>query len=116
MYYQNMPLYLGLYKLLITEYQLVENLPRLYKHTLGQNIIDITWKMLDLFIQVQVQLAGDPKLKRQTIKEIDCQQQCLVLRLRLLGELKLIPVRQQARLNVQTLEIGKMIGNWLKHV
>lgn len=111
-----MPLYLRLIELLKQEYQVVNNLPRAYKYSLGQDIISKTWEMIDLFIKAQIALSNDPIAKKQTIKSINYHQQSLQLRVRFLAELKLVSLKQQARLNEQTVEIGKMIGSWLKNV
>lgn len=116
MYYQSMPLYLRLIELLKQEYKVVGNLPKAYKHSLGQDIIRITWEMIDLFIKAQISLASNKGAKKEAIELLNCNQQCLQLRVRFLAELKLISIRQQSRLNEQTVEIGKMIGSWLKNV
>lgn len=116
MYYQSMPLYLRLIDLLKQEYKLVCNLPKSYKYSIGQDIINTTWEMIDLFIKAQIMHSTDPEAKKQTIESINYHQQCLQLRIRFLAELKLISLKQQARLNEQTVEIGKMIGSWLKNV
>lgn len=72
--------------------------------------------MIDLFIKAQIMLPNDTKAKRQAVESISYHQQCLQLRVRFLAELKLISLKQQARINEQTVEIGKMVGSWLKNV
>lgn len=111
-----MPLYLRLIELLKQEYKLVCNLPKSYKYSIGQDLINITWEMVDVFIKAQTVLSSNPEAKKQAIKSINHNQQCLQLRFRFLAELKLISLKQQARLNEQTVEIGKMVGSWLKNV
>ena len=46
----DLPLYLSLYKLLKYLYLLTHNFPKEYKYTLGQSILELGWKTLDLII------------------------------------------------------------------
>lgn len=116
MFYQSMPLYLRLTELLQVEYRLVANFPKQYKYSLGQDMIAMTWKMLDLFITAQTYPATKKQEKLENIQLINQQHDCLNLRIRFCGELKLISLKQQSRLNESSTEIGNMIGSWLKHV
>lgn len=72
--------------------------------------------MIDLFIKAQIVLSKKHEAKKQAVELLSYYQQCLQLRIRFLAELKLVSLKQQARLNEQTVEIGKMIGSWLKNV
>lgn len=58
MFYQNMPLYLKLLNLLKTEYLIVKSLPKEYKFSLGQDIINRNWELIDLFIAAQIGGGG----------------------------------------------------------
>jgi hypothetical protein len=44
------PLYLSIYKLILYLYNIVHNLPKEYKYSIGSDIINICWKTLDLVI------------------------------------------------------------------
>lgn len=92
-------------------YQLTGNLPRTYKYTLGQNILDLAWQTLDHII-----LANSlPNNKKTTqIIKASANFDQLKTRLRMAHELKLISHKQQARLIVQNEEIGKMLSGWLR--
>lgn len=114
MFYQSMPLYLGLLKLLKAEYSLLKNLPRQYKYTLGENIISLTWKLIDLFIEIQLTQSLKTPRKIFLIKSMNTHHEQLKLRIRFLGELKLISLKQQTTLNTSMVDIGKMIGSWIK--
>ena len=116
MFYQSMPLYLRLLDLLKLEYRLVANLPKQYKYSLGQDIITLTWNMVDLFIEAQTRKTLDKEKKIDLIYCINKCHDCLKLRFRFCGELKLITLRQQTKIDVLTVEIGKMVGCWLKNV
>lgn len=111
-----MPLYLRLLDLLKLEYRLVENLPKQYKYTLGQDILVITWEMTDLFIEAQMCSSLSKQKKLELIHAINQKHDCLKLRFRFCGELKLITLKQQTALDMTTVEIGKMVGCWIKNV
>lgn len=116
MFYQSMPLYLGLLELLRIEYRLVKNLPKEYKHTLGEKILTLTWQLIDLFIEIQLNGSFKTPKKLYLIKSMNTLHEQLKLRIRFLGDLKLISLKQQATLDTQVVEIGKMIGSWIKNV
>lgn len=112
MFYQNMPLYLQLLDLLKTEYSYVHNLEKEYKYSLGEDILKITWKSVDLFIEAQT----NHQEKRLIVQEIIHKFDCLKLRVRFLTELKQISLQQTTFINGQLVNIGKMIGSWQKNV
>ncbi len=112
MFYQNMPLYLKLLNLLKTEYVIVHHLPKEYKFSLGQDIINRNWELIDLFITAQIG-EGD---KSATVSKINQRFDSLKLRIRFLSELKLISLGQSAQLSENIVEIGKMIGSWVGKV
>lgn len=78
-------------------------------------MLALTWKMLDLFISVQTCDKQSHSQKLTAIRAINQTNDCLKLRARFCGELKLTSLKQQAQLNQQLTEIGKMIGSWLKN-
>ncbi len=116
MFYQSMPLYLGLLDLLKFEYLIVKGLPKEYKHTLGENILSLTWQLIDLFIEIQLNQSFKTPKKLYLIKSMNTYHEQLKLRIRFLGDLKLISLKQQATINTHVVEIGKMIGSWIKNV
>ena len=115
MFYQNMPLYLQLLELLKIEYAYVHNLPKEYKDSLGASIIDITWALIDLFIEAQTTYRNQ-EAKKSKINGIACKFDQLKLRVRFLSEIKLISLHQATYLNELLVDIGKMIGGWQKNV
>jgi len=117
MFYQNIPLYIKLVHLLKKEYIIVHNLPKEYKFSLGQDIINRTWELLDLFMMAQFTYkAPEHEQKTKIIANLNLRFEELKLRLRFLSELKFISLRQVTILNSQIIEIGKMIGSWCKNV
>lgn len=95
---------------------MVHHLPKEYKFSLGQDIIERTWKLLDLFIEAQsVRNPNTQNAKVEIVKTISLQFDSLKLRIRFLTELKLISIGQSATLTENVGEIGKMIGSWMKN-
>jgi hypothetical protein len=116
MFYQNMPLYLQLLGLLRIEYTIFPNLPKAYKFSLGQDIINRTWNIIDLFIMAQTTSYKEGEdAKSLVVEQISQQFDCLKLRIRFLTELKLISLGQSAYMATHLVAIGKMIGSWQKH-
>lgn len=110
-----MPLYLHLFNLLKIEYSYVHNLDKEYKYSLGEDAINLSWKLLDLFVQAQTLSLGDEE-KKKVISQISLILEVLKLRIRFLTELKQLSLRQTANINRELVEIGKMIGSWQKNV
>jgi len=110
MYYQNLPLYLKLNVLLKKLYLIIHQLPKEYKFSLGHDLVNKNWLLVDLFIEAQT--GTENKIK--TIAIISRNFDQLKIRIRFLSELKLISLGQYTELNLITNEIGKMIGSWMK--
>ena len=108
-----MPLYLKLINLLKREYPLIHQIPKVYKFSLGQDIINKNWVLIDLFIVAQS--TGNCE-KRKIVEKINSEFDSLKLRIRFLSELNLISLNQAAAISQDIVEIGKMIGSWLKNV
>jgi len=109
---QNLPLYLKIYQLIKFLYGAVRNFPKQYKYTLGSQIINGSWRCLDLIIEAN---AAAPPEKRQKIAELSVAFDKLKARLRMAQELRLISEGQFAHIQTNyCLEFGTMIGGWLK--
>jgi hypothetical protein len=113
MYYQNLPLYHNLIRLLNKLYKIVHQTPKEYKFTLGQEVIRLNWKLIDLFILAQSQ-SNNKTIKKETVSQLSLTFNRFKIRLRFLVELKLISLGRAAEIHKQTEEIGKMIGSWNK--
>jgi hypothetical protein len=115
MFYQNMPLYLQLIDLLKIEYAYIHNLQKEYKYSLGEDVIRLTWDLIDLFIEAQTNGYNCIE-KKKVISEIAQKFDSLKLRVRFLTELKQISLHQTTHINELLVGIGKMIGGWQKNV
>lgn len=105
------PLYHKIYQLLKILYKTVKNFPKEYKYNLGQEMIDLAWKCLDLTVEANLLPNYCKKTK---IGELSSAFDRLKLRIRMGQEIDLLSVGQFAHIQENyLLEIGKEIGGWL---
>lgn len=109
---QQLPIYLKLYQLIKYLYQRKNNFPKEYKYTLGEEIMELAWKCIDLFLEANALPNSE---KRQKISELSNVFDKLKLRLRMSQEIGIITERQFIHIQEQFVgEIGTMIGGWSK--
>jgi len=109
---EQLPLYLKLYQLVKFLYAAVENFPKQYKYTLGSQIINAAWRCLDLVLEANSRSGRE---KHEKILELSLTFDKLKIRLRLAQEISLLSEGQFAHLQTYyCLEVGGMIGGWLK--
>ena len=109
--YEQLPLYLKFYQFIKFLNEMVRNFPKHHKYALGGNILDLTWKCLDLVLEANG-LPNDKKYPK--IKELSIEFDKLKIRIRMAQEIKLISAGQFS--HIQTYyakEIGEMTGGWL---
>ena len=105
-------LYFKFYQLLKFFYRAIRNFEKQYKYNLGKEILNLTWKCLDLIIEINA-LPNEKKLSK--IKELGVRFDELKIRLRMAQELNLISQKQFVHIQVYySKEIGEMIGGWLR--
>jgi len=111
---QQLPLYLKLYQLVKCLYGIVRSMPRQYKYTLGEHILELAWRCLDLVIEIN---ALPNSAKAAKIEELSVTFDKLKVRLRMAQEVRILSVGQVTHLTTYYLqEIGQMIGGWKKWV
>lgn len=107
---EHLSLYLKLYQLIKFLYETVRNFPKQYKYTLGENILDLNWRCLDLVLEAN---ALPNEKKQPKISELSITFDKLKIRLRMAQELNLISKRQFVHIQTYYIkEIGEMIGGW----
>lgn len=110
--YQYLPLYLKFYQFIKFLYGMIKNFPKEYKYSLGKDILDISWKCLDLVLEIN-SLSNLKKYPK--VLELSINFDKLKVRLRMVQELNLISEKQFAHICIFYIkEIGEMIGGWLK--
>lgn len=109
---KNFPLYLKFYQLIKYLYERVRNFPKQYKYTLGEDILDLSWKCLDLILEIN---ALPNKEKYSKILSLSVSFDKLKVRLRIAQEINLISKKQFVHIQTCYIkEIGEMVGGWLK--
>jgi hypothetical protein len=108
-----MPLYLKLTFLLKELYQISHHLPKEYKYSLGSDIVNKNWELIDLYTTAQIGFVKD---KKEIVSQLLICFEIFKLRVRFLSELRLISLGQASAINETVAEIGKMIGSWNKNI
>ena len=109
---RELPLYLRFYKLIKYLYLIKRQMKREYKYEIGQDIMRLAWRGLDLVMEVN---SLPNEKKRVKIEELSLVFDKLKLRLRLAAEIGLMSKGQFSHLSENYLcEIGRMIGGWMK--
>lgn len=93
-------------------YKIVRSMPREYKYAIGKESIDCVWACMNFTLR-----AGYSSGREKTglINRLSAEFDMLKIRLRLASEIGAIKEGQFAHLQENyLLEIGKMIGGWLK--
>jgi len=109
---QKLPLYLQLYQFLKFLYKMTRNFPKQYKYTLGQNVLDLTWRCIDSVLEANVSSNSE---KYQKILRLSVAFDQLKIRLRMAQEINLISKKQFSHIQTYYIrEIGEMVGGWLR--
>lgn len=107
-----LPIYHALYGLVRYLYKIVQNMPREYKYSIGQDILELSWHCLDLTMDAA---KNKKDTKTETIDELSREFDRLKLRLRMASEVGILNENCFAHLQKNYLaEAGKMIGGWQK--
>ncbi|MEF8847400.1 MAG: four helix bundle protein [Candidatus Paceibacterota bacterium] len=105
-----LPLYHKFYQILKFLYNATDNFEKQYKYSLGEDILELTWKCMDLVIEAN---ALTKKKKSKTIKKLSITFDQLKIRLRMAQELEQLSKGQYSHLQTEYMkEAGKMIGGW----
>jgi len=106
-----LPIYNKSYQLIRFLHERVRSFPKEYKYTIGEEILRLSWRCVDLVIEANVLPNNKKYLK---ISELSCSFDQLKIRLRLAQEIGLMSIKQFTHICIYFLkEIGEMIGGWL---
>jgi len=93
-------------------YKTVHNMPKEYKFTIGQDLIDLSWKCLDKYLEINT-LENNKKIFG--IKKLSFYFDKLKCRLRMSQEIGAISERHFVHLQENYIfSIGNQIGGWQK--
>jgi hypothetical protein len=108
---EELPIYLKIYQFIKFLYGMIENFPKQYKYTLGEDILRIAWECLDAAIDAN-SLPNDKKYFK--ILALSANFDKLKTRMRMAQEIKIMSCGQFSHINTcYTKEIGEMVGGWL---
>ncbi len=108
---EHLPIYLNLYQLNKDLYTAIRGFPKEYKYTLGESILDLNWKCIDIVI---VANASPKKEKYSKILNLSIAFDCLKARLRMAQEIGIISQKQYTHIQTNYIKnTGEMIGGWL---
>ncbi len=108
----NLPIFRDLYRLNVALLKDIHNIPKIYRHTLGDRIINTGLTALH-----QLQKAYDAA---QTVKRlhemsaVSTELEMLSTYLRIANETKMIPIKRATDLFVQLDSIKKQLAGWRK--
>lgn len=90
-------------------YQVLRHFPRSERHVLSQEIRQSMWAVLAL-----IERAARARDKIRLLQELDIELALLKQRVRIAHRLGYLPNRQYAVWSEKLVELGRMVGGWLK--
>ena len=107
----HLPIYIKTYEFIKYSHRLVQQFRREYKYTLGAELNELIWQVLDEIIQTN---SLPDYQKRDGIKKVSEIFDKFKIRFRFAYEMGLITNLKFGIAQKQIEEIGKMIGGWQK--
>ena len=87
----------------------LKNFPKHERHGLASDIRDSMWEMMDLTVRALKRYH-----KKNTLQDLDIKNAVLLRQVRLAHELGHLTTSRYENWSKLLLEIGKMIGGWIK--
>jgi len=109
--YSHLPIYIRTYEFIKFIYRLVRQFRKEYKYTLGKELQQIIWQVLDEIIRTN---SLPDSQKREGIEEISQLFDKFKIRFRFAYEIGLMTDKKFGIAQKEIEEIGKMIGGWQK--
>ena len=109
----DIPIFAKLYDFYKNLSQAITSFPKAKRYTLGQRLDQIALDIIELVITARY-LVRDQKL--QALQKVSTKLDLLKILLRLASDTKSIDNNKYQQLASQVLEIGKMLGGWIKTV
>lgn len=109
--YSHLPIYIKTYEFIKYVYKIIQQFRKEYKYTLGEEIQQIAWQMLDEVIKTNSLPDGQ---KKDGIEKISYLFDKFKIRFRFAFEIGLMTNIKFGVAWRQIEEIGRMIGGWKK--
>ena len=98
------------YEMIEYGYICLRRFPNSEKHTLAAEIKACMYSMLRFVIRARRQYY-----KKTTLQDMDIENHTLMTLVRLAKDLTFLPFKQYELWVVKLVEIGRMVGGWIKH-
>lgn len=108
--YDNLPVFKATYDLLLKLYGLSQHWSRDIKFTLGENLKKNIMDILDCIYR-----ANTMRDKMESINDARQKMVAVKLQIRILHDLKQMPIKQYAQLCEMTESISKQLASWAKY-
>jgi hypothetical protein len=105
--YYDLPVFKDMYDLTLQVFELTQNFSREYKFTLGQDM-----KRDCINLVRSIYRANKTKAREAYLEQFLDEFEVLKLEVRLCKDLRLITIKQQARLALSVETIGRQITGW----
>jgi len=109
--YSHLPLFIKTYESVKLVYRIVRQFRKEYKYTLGAELQQIIWQILDEIIATNSLPDSD---KKGGVEKISRLFDRFKIRFRFAYELGLVSSEKFGKAQTQFEEIGKMVGGWQK--
>jgi hypothetical protein len=107
----HLPIYIKTYEFIKVIYRIVRQFRKEYKYTLGAELQQIIWQILDGIIRTN---SLPDSRKKDGIEEISQLFDKFKIRLRFAYEIGLLTDKKFGIIQKEIEEIGRMIGGWQK--
>jgi hypothetical protein len=111
--HNEIPIIQKTYDLYKTNYEYTKAFPKSDKYALGEKTKTILLDMLEMLIEAE---AAKREWKELVLEKVSNKLGVLKLMFRLANETKILDSKKYLAMTGQSLEIGRMLGGWLKSV
>ena len=107
----DIPIFKKTYELYKTFHECLRFFPKQEKYTLGQKIENVILEAMELILQT---IYSPKNTKSEIIRKVSRKIDLLKYLFRLAFETKSLNIKKYTTLEEMVIEIGKMVGGWLK--
>jgi hypothetical protein len=111
--HNEIPIIQKTYDLYKTNYEYTKAFPKSDKYALGEKTKLLILDMLELLIEAE---AAKREWKEPVLEKVSNKLGVLKMIFRLAHEIKILDGKKYLQVTEQSLEIGRMLGGWLKSV
>jgi len=111
--HNEIPIIQKTYDLYKTNYEYTKAFPKSDKYALGEKTKTVILDILELLIEAE---TAKREWKEPILEKVSNKLGVLKLLFRLANEIKILDSKKYLKLTEQALEVGRMLGGWLKSV